>query len=258
MYHIANLINTIMNDTSSNERNEQMVKVMAVVGFVVLVCLLAWLAVQVVRFIPTVFSSLADVFEDNQEQYADNVNNEDDVVVVDDSNDQEENEDNEEVADNSSNGVATSTPTVSTTTPVVTTPKPAPVQYKTVTTYKKPVSDPNGKTDLTVTFVGVGQINSSGKFVVGALPEDREGAMQFVVKNIGTKTSNDWSFEATLPNGTKMNSKAQKALLPSESSTLTLVFNMGDEDPHNVGASVTVIGDSNLANNSFGATLVQR
>lgn len=240
-----------MNDTSNNERNEQMVKVMAVVGFVVLVCLLAWLAVQAVRFIPVVFSSLANVFENNQEQYEEGVNNENPVVVVVEDNDETEVEVEEEVA--------TTTPSVATTTtPVVTTPKPAPVQYRTVTTYKKPVSDPNGKTDLAVTFVGVGKLTSAGKFVVGELPEDSEGAMQFVVKNIGTKTSNEWNFEATLPNGTKMNSKSQKALLPSESSTLTLVFNMNDEDPHNVGASVTLIGDSNLTNNSFGAKLVQR
>ena len=247
-----------MNDTSNNERNEQMVKVMAVIGFVVLICLLAWLAVQVVRFVPTAFSTLANIFEDNQREYAENTDNEAPVVVVVEETPEEEvdeePEENEETVATSTAPVATSTVVTSTTTK----PKPAPVQYRTVTTYKYPVSDPNGKVDLVATFVGVGSVNSAGRFTVGELPNRGEGAMQFVVKNIGTKTSSDWSFEATMPNGSKMSSKSQAPLRPAESSTLTLVFGLNDDRPQDVGVIVSTSGDVNTSNNSFGAKLVQR
>lgn len=250
-----------MNETN-DERNEQLVKVMSVIGFVVLVCLLAWLAVQIVRFVPVAFSSLANIFEENQRAYNDGVDDGDNNVVVvidedstsetDTSNNEDVVEDtNPEESDDKSDEVddSNTNPTPST---------PAPVYYKTVTTYKKPVSDPNGTVDLAVSFVGVGYLNSAGRFVVGELPENGQGAMQFVVKNNGTKTSNSWSFTAKLPSGATVNNKAQNPLLPKESSTLTLVFTMNDENPHDVKVDVTVSGDVLLSNNGFNARLVQR
>src|SRR5690606_13911826 len=179
------------------------------------------------------------------------------VVVVEETPEEEvdeEPEENEETVATSTAPVATSTVATSTTTK----PKPAPVQYRTVTTYKYPVSDPNGKVDLVATFVGVGSVNSAGRFTVGELPSRGEGAMQFVVKNIGTKTSSDWSFEATMPNGSKMSSKSQAPLRPAESSTLTLVFGLNDDRPQDVGVIVSTSGDVNTSNSSFGAKLVQR
>lgn len=248
-----------MNDTNNTERNEQMVRIMAVVGFVVLICLLAWLAVQVVRFVPVVFSSLAGVFEQNQRDYEESVTENENVTVVVENNESDEDpvtesEDKEEtVAATSTTPVAVAT----TTTPVVA--KPAPIQYKTVTTYKKPVSDPNGKVDLAMTFVGVGSLNSNQRFMVGALPSKGQGAIQFVVKNLGTKTSSDWTFKLDLPNGTEMTSNVQKPLLPNESSTLTVVFEVNDDDKwHDVGGTVLGGGDINLANNGFSAKLAKR
>lgn len=249
-----------MNDTNNTERNEQMVRIMAVVGFVVLICLLAWLAVQAVRFVPVAFSSLANVFEANQRDYAENVNENGDenvIVVVEDTENVEESEDEEEVVVPEETAVATSTPVAATTTtPVVTTP--APIQYKTVTTYKKPVSNPNGVTDFSMTFVGVGSLNSSQRFVPGNLPNSGQGAIQFVVKNIGTKTSGDWSFKLDLPNGSKMTSSVQKPLLPSESSTLTVAFSMSDDKWHDTNGTVVGGGDVSLANNSFTAKVAKR
>lgn len=251
-----------MNDTN-DERNEQLVKVMSVIGFVVLVCLLAWLAVQVVRFIPVAFSSLANIFEENQRAYTEGAHDENENVVV--INDEDTNSDEDSSIENSSDEDIDSTdeedkdePVVSNETSTNTTPTPTPVQYKTITTYKKPVSDPNGTVDLAASFVGVGYLNSTGRFVVGELPEDGQGAMQFVVKNNGTKTSNVWSFSAQLPNGTNLNNKVQNPLEPKESSTLTLVFTMDDERPYDVKVDVSTSGDTVLSNNGFNAKLVQR
>ncbi len=247
-----------MNDTNNTERNEQMVRIMAVVGFVVLICLLAWLAVQVVRFVPVVFTSLADVFEQNQRDYAENINENDDenvIVVVENTDTNEESDTEEEVVANNETATATSSAPV-TTTPVVTTP--APVQYKTVTTYRKPVSDPNGRIDLAMTFVGVGNLNSSQRFVPGNLPGSGQGAIQFVVKNIGTKTSSDWTFKLDLPNGSTMTSSVQKPLMPSESSTLTVAFEMHDNEWHDTNGTVLGGGDTILVNNSFSAKVAKR
>lgn len=249
-----------MNDINNTERNEQMVRIMAVVGFVVLICLLAWLAVQVVRFVPVVFSSLADVFEENQRDYAENVNRDDDenIVVVMDNTEtiDEEPVIEDEVIVEEEPVVDTTDPSVVTgDTPVVTTP--APIQYKTVTTYKKPVSNPNGFTDLSMSFVSVGNLNSNQRFVPGTLPDNGQGAMQFIVKNLGTKTSSDWNFKLDLPNGSTMTSSVQKPLMPNESSTLTVVFEM-DKDWHNIGGTVLGGGDVNLVNNSFTAKVAKR
>ncbi len=237
-----------------------MVRIMAVVGFVVLICLLAWLAVQVVRFVPVAFSSLADIFEQNQRDYAENVNENggEDTIVVENTETNQDSEVEDEVVVEGDNTVATSsTPVVvATTTPVATTPTP--IQYKTVTTYKKPVSDPNGKTDLAMTFTGVGSLNSNQHFVPGSLPDRGQGALQFVVKNVGTKTSIDWSFKLDLPNGATMTSSVQKPLLPSESSTLTVTFEMNNDDWHDINGTVVGGGDINLANNSFVAKVAKR
>jgi hypothetical protein len=246
-----------MNDINSSERNEQMVRVMAVIGFVVLVCLLAWLAVQAVRFIPTAFSSLANIFEANQRDYADQASEDDDNNVVVVVNEDDDESDNEEVTNDDNktpDSVATSTPTTPST---PSQPKPTSVQYKTVVTHKIPVSDPKGKTDLAVSLVAFGYMNASGRFVPQAdISDNDHGAIQFVVKNIGTKTSGDWGFVTDLPNDIEMESKVQSPLKPSESSTLTIVFGQVEEDGnHTVDISVKGGNDVNPTNNAFRATL---
>lgn len=243
-----------MTEINNQERNELVIRFLAILGFVLLVIVLAWLAIQVVRFIPVAFSSLANVFEANQRDLHDRTNEDDNVVVVVEDETTEENEEEVEEA------VATSTPAVpetvvTDTKPVATSTtvvKPTPVQYKTVVTYKTPVSDPNGYTDLQVAFVAVGKLNSNGRFVASDyVEEDEQNALQFTVKNIGTKTSSDWNFSASLPNGGEMNSKNQKPLKPSETSTLTVVFEMNDSRSNYAEVEVTGGNDKNSANNSF-------
>lgn len=245
-----------MTETNNQERNELAIRILAIVGFVLLVIVLAWLAIQVVRFIPVAFSSLANIFEANQRDLHDRTDGDENVVVVVEDetpeNEQDEEVEEEEVTETpevevpDNKPVATSTPT----TPA----KPAPVQYKTVATYVTPVSDPNGYTDLAVAFVAVGKLNSSGRFVASdSVEEDEQNAMQFTVKNIGTKTSSEWGFVAELPNNGEMSSKVQKPLKPSETSTLTVVFEMDDSNNKDRYAEVKVTGgnDTTSANNSF-------
>ena len=243
-----------MNNTFNE--NEWLLRALAIIGFIITVCLLAWLAVQLVRFMPTVFSSLANVFESNQRELDERTDDNGNVIVVrGDSEDESEEGTSED--ETTVTAPEEEEPVIATTTPPVTTnpnptPAPAPVQYKTVKTYKVPVSDPNGFADMQVAFVAVGRVTSEGRFVpTNGLEEGEVGALQFTVKNVGTKTSGEWHFKAELPGSNSMNSKVQKPLKPSETSTLTVVFT--PESRGNRSATVTVTGgnDDNLSNNSF-------
>lgn len=248
-----------------NEDNK--VSLFTVIGFILLVIFLAWLAVQVVRLAPVAFSLLADTFNANQVALREKLNDEnntenqtesDEVVEPELNFDEAEVvEDEEEIADNDEVVTGTVSTTTTTNTPQVTT---APVQYRTVTTYKIPESDPNGFVDLQVSFLAVGHLNSSGRFVASnSLEEDTQGAMQFIVKNIGTKTSNVWSFIAELPDQATMNSKLQNPLKPAESSMLTLVFEVGDRSGTKIiGATALGGGDNKLTNNGFRQTVEVR
>jgi hypothetical protein len=143
---------------------------------------------------------------------------------------------------------ATTTPVVEPTKPVV---KPAPV-YEYVYEYAIPTSNPNGFTDLEVTYIGIGRITSGGNYLnTGKLTTDEEGAMQFSVKNIGTKTSEDWYFTAKLPGGITYESTKQTALKPNEKSLLTISFPaVDDEKLYSYSLSTKTDRDTNSKNNS--------
>ena len=92
-------------------------------------------------------------------------------------------------------------------------------------TYAIPVSNPNGYTDLSVSYKGIGRVAANGTFLnTGVIREGEAGAIQFVVHNLGTKTSEEWSFEAVLPGGVTFDSQSQDPLKPNERATLTFNF----------------------------------
>jgi hypothetical protein len=168
----------------------------------------------------------------------------------------------------SANGVAegestTTEPTPDTNEPETPAPntnttRTPPVQYRTVpvTVTRMPVSNPNGYTDLAVTFIGVGTYNANTKIFTPktSLREGERAALRFEVKNIGTKTSSEWYFNATLPTGTDLvfKSTANAPLKPNERQVITLQFD-GVSENGDERVVVTVIGgdDAITANNSF-------
>lgn len=243
-----------MNDYFEMREDNHLANIMAVVGLIVMICLLAWLAVQLVRFIPTTFSRLAEIYDDNQNELADRTDDDENIVIVNE--DDEEDEETPEVVEEEVD--ETPTPTVPDVKPTPTpAPKPTPVQYRTVVTYVAPVSDPKGYTDLLATFVAVGEMTSSERFVPAKyLSEDERSAMQFQVKNIGTKTSGEWHFVAKLPDGSTINSLPQSPLKPNETATLTIAFDgvEGNKD-RTVGVDVVGGNDINQTNNGFRVTV---
>lgn len=129
---------------------------------------------------------------------------------------------------------------------VVTRPEPTLV-------YEIPVSNPNGFTDLATRFIGTGSIVNN-KFVAGTIEREDVGAIQFEVKNIGTKTSESWTYSVTLPDGDTYTSPKQAALKPNERATITIGFATPDKASHTLSVVVKV-DDKTSANNSFKKTV---
>lgn len=101
----------------------------------------------------------------------------------------------------------------------------------TVTVPIGPISDPNGVTDLSVRLVAIGVVNKASGVFYPVINPSRSStieqvAIQFEVRNDGTKTSPVWTFSAVLPTAQSytFNSGAQSALAPGQSIVYTLAF----------------------------------
>lgn len=153
-------------------------------------------------------------------------------------------------------------PTPEQTTPAVTTPAKTPTYTAgTPVTIKKfvytiPVSDPKGNVDLQVTFLGVGTLSGKVFTPKTKLDIDDQNALQFEVKNIGTRTAEDWSYEANLPADISYDGADQKALKPNERAVITLGFDgLTKDGSEKIGVEVTAKGDTKESNNDFTKTI---
>ncbi|MCA9356644.1 hypothetical protein H6784_02225 [Candidatus Nomurabacteria bacterium] len=139
-------------------------------------------------------------------------------------------------------------------TPVVTTPaKPTPT-YEQEFIYTIPTSNPNGRTDLSTRFLNVGRITGN-TFFPGAIKQNDNGAIQFEVKNLGTKTSSDWTYTVNLPNGETYTSNAQKPLKPNERAVLTIGFPTDNDSSHLFKVEIKESTDNYTLNNRFFETI---
>jgi hypothetical protein len=122
------------------------------------------------------------------------------------------------------------------TTPQATIPKPpvtpvAPEQSQPAASVVAftPKSYEDGFTDLRALYLGVGTIEN-GTFVPKAtFDTDDTAAFRFEVKNIGTKTSDTWTYELTLPGNNTYTSEPQTGLVPNEKAVFTIGFELDDE-----------------------------
>jgi hypothetical protein len=113
--------------------------------------------------------------------------------------------------------------------------------------YAIPTSDPKGKIDLSVKYLGTGQIINN-KFTALTPKQGQAGAVQFEVKNYGTKTSGSWVYRVSLPNGDIHTSPTQVALKPNERAVITLGFPSVSESRHTFVIQVNEKSDSNSRN----------
>jgi hypothetical protein len=107
--------------------------------------------------------------------------------------------------------------------------KPKPIINKPtqepIYTYEIPVSKPNGYTDILLSNLKIGLKNQTGTFIeTSTIRKNMDGAVQFTVHNIGTKTSESWIFKVKLPGDTEYISESQKPLKPNERAIITISF----------------------------------
>lgn len=118
--------------------------------------------------------------------------------------------------------------------------------------YAIPANDPNGDIDLQVTFLEVGELDGKTFTRTAVIDQDQQGAFRFEVKNIGTKTADNWSYEAQLPSGIEYNAGDQKPLKPNEKAVITIGFNgLSQVGVEHFGATIDAEDDVNERNNTF-------
>ena len=142
------------------------------------------------------------------------------------------------------------------------TKKPTYVAPKTTTTvskvvYSLPVSNPNGTIDLQVSILGAGTLSGSTFSKASKIDADKTGAIQFAVKNVGTKTADVWSYVAHLPGDMTYTSGAQKALKPQEQAIITLGFEgITQTGSEKFDVAVTAQNDIKKTNNTAASSVV--
>lgn len=139
-------------------------------------------------------------------------------------------------------------------TPATPPKKPVVVEPTPEYTYEIPVSNPNGFTDLATRFLASGDITNN-KFVGGVIQKNDTGAIQFEVKNTGTKTSEKWIYTITLPDGDTYTSPLQTPLKPNERAVIAIGFDTPDDSSHTFKVSVGLQNDKTNTNNSFKKTV---
>lgn len=136
------------------------------------------------------------------------------------------------------------TPTVTPTNPQPTTPT---VRYE----YVLPTSNPQGYTDLAISYKGVGHLEDGIFAPRGTIDNDAEGALRFSVTNLGTKTSQAWTYEVLLPNGRTYVSGEQAPLKPNEIATITLGFPTSETGIQKIAGEVETDEDLSSSNDEF-------
>jgi hypothetical protein len=171
---------------------------------------------------------------------------EDDVEIIDEP--EEDEQDDEITEEEPETTEEEDEPEVVTPAPVIPT-----TRIVETVTYSTPVSDPNGFVDLAVEIVAVGHLDRNGNFIQrSTIDDDARGAFQFEVKNIGTKTSDSWDFEALLPSGLMYEAPRQNPLQPQERILFTLGFDsVGEDGQQRIAVTVDSNRDVQNTNNSF-------
>jgi len=143
-------------------------------------------------------------------------------------------------------------------TPVVTPPKPTqPVVTPAVPVPTHPVSNPNGFTDLQVTYLGIGTYDESTRVFTPTtqIDNDKRGAFRFEVKNTGTKTSDTWTYTVTFPDESTRTytSPLQMPLQPGERDTVLIAFSDIAEKAgtYDISVKVATARDTVSHNNGF-------
>ena len=130
-------------------------------------------------------------------------------------------------------------------------------EYREEIVYQVPQSDPRGITDLGIRFSGVGTLENETFVAQPSFEQSNRGAIRFVVTNHGTRTSEDWTYTANLPNGQIYESPIQEPLRPNENATISLGFRSPAETgTYPFSVAIETMRDVSSANHSFSWTVL--
>ena len=247
-----------MAETNTSSPSQPLVvKLLVIVGFVATLAVIIWLTFEGFKRLPTAFSSLASMAEKIQTYRP----------VTDTP--KTETVENQSILTDTKASVPT-VPTVmpthtesnETTTEVTNSKTPTtstPISLPVV-----PVAHPQNITptfaDLQVSTIGSGVLHNGSFILTPAYSPYYRNSIQFVIKNIGTRTSDTWTFETRLPSGDIYTSTSQAPLKPQEQEMFTLGFDLGKTHADFVEIRNTVFSytDVNIKNNSSVWTVAVR
>jgi hypothetical protein len=223
------------------------VNALALVGFIALLAFGIWLAIYTVRKLPEISERggaaafLSSIFRGADEEPEGNlevVTSTTTLPILE-----------EEI-------IATSTP-VQGGSPA---PSGRPI-YTTVVTTVEPIA-PYGKADLTVDITAVGYCASdrpSSFRQSRDIDDDRNGGVQFTIKNIGTNNTGRWDFTYVLPTSATERPVIGRSLAPGDAIDYTLCYERpraGDNRTISVRVdSDRDVDESNEGNNSDSVTV---
>jgi hypothetical protein len=133
-----------------------------------------------------------------------------------------------------------------------------PTQVEPTYIYEIPVSNPKGQIDLLASNLKVGTKNRIGTFInTDRVIKNQAGAIEFVVHNIGNKTSGSWIFETKLPGDVDYISDRQLPLKPNERAVITVSFpTTKDTDLQKISVLIKTDSDKNKNNNYVDKTVI--
>jgi len=226
---------------------------LAIVGFVAILFTGLWGTVQVVKLAPSVFSNLAavtsftSIFVPNKEITIDTQVSSDDNLIA------TVNEADSEDTRSPSNTDSRTSLTAGERTDEV-----FPISDS------RSISNSNGRVDLKATIISTGIVDVNNVFTqTSSIGATEQGVIRFSVTNIGSKTSDNWTFNAVLPTFPMyiFHSTNQKALAPGDRIDFTLGFdqlNRGLTDgviTINVDPTGSILNESNRDNNIAQVTI---
>lgn len=210
------------------------VRVLAVVGFIAVVIAGLWGSVSLARMVPGVFATLASAIVSITSIFIPAPEQEVATTTPEIANE-------EEPSALEASGTAPRTPGQETTD----------IEVFGVT--GPAASDPNGTIDLAVRFIELGIVDkTTGSFTASSTPSrsmiGMRVAARFSVENVGTRTSDQWSFNAVLPTFPShiYSSPTQQILGPGDRIEFTLGFDSFEED--NEGILVINVDPTNRIN----------
>ena len=204
-----------------------LIKILVIIGFAVTIVVVVWLSIQGIKRLPNAFSSLASMAESIQTYRTTQKTTPPNTTSSSTPNEYVREEEDTATSTNTQSTEVQNLDTETTNSiQIVSVPEEPKYTPPPKTTTIHPYSNPNGYVDLSVITLGSGALRHGTFVLTPRYDANARNAIQFTIKNIGTKTSGAWGFETVLPSGNVYKSETQFPLKPQEQVNFTLAFDL--------------------------------